>query len=271
MKGKLMEKPEFKHSIAVYLALTFLLTWSFWITGFIIADLSDIFRIIGSLMPSTIAILLINISDGRGSLHRLLGQLLIWNTPPVCYAFVILFTLSSIYLPMWACRMLGVNYFVAVNNQIGGFPLRTPLLALLCFFTVVLFGGPVGEELGWRGFVLPHLRKKVSPLISSIIVGVIWSLWHLPMFWFHVSGYNINFMEYLLETIYLSILFTWLYERSGRSLFLVILFHSVDNFVMALFWNNFMNEWNLYTLLLWCFRLIVLAFLVIDLQKRTVK
>ncbi|BAK97405.1 hypothetical protein OBV_02070 [Oscillibacter valericigenes Sjm18-20] len=265
-----MQKPEFRHSLAVYLTLTFSLTWGFWITGFIINGLSDIFRIIGSLMPSATAILLTNICEGRKNLQRLMRRLLIWKAPPVCYAFVILFTLSSLYLPMWACRMLGANYFVTVNSQIGGLPLHTPLLALLCFFAVVLFGGPVGEELGWRGFVLPHLRKKVRPLISGIIVGIIWSLWHLPMFWFHVSGYEINFMGYLLETIYLSILFTWLYERSGGSLFLVILFHSVDNFVMALCWNDFMNEWSLYTLLLWYFRLVVLSFLIIDLKKRQI-
>lgn len=205
---------------------------------------------------------------GKKSFRQLLKRLLIWKAPPVCYAFVILFTLSSVYLPMWVCRVLGVTYSVAVNNQIGGFPIRTPLLAFLCFFAVVLFGGPVGEEFGWRGFLLPRLRGKVGPLISGLLVGCIWSLWHLPMFWFHISGYDIGFVEYLLETIYLSMLFTWLYERSGGSLFLAILFHSVDDFVMALCWNDFMNEWDLYTLVFWCFRLMVLC-LVIDLKNRT--
>ena len=92
----------------------------------------------------------------------------------------------------------------------------------------MLFGGG-NEEPGWRGFTLPHLQRRYSPLFSSVMIGVVWSLRHLPI---HMNGYYSaglsNFWTRGMLLAY-AILFTWLYNRTGGSLLLAVLYHAVSN------------------------------------------
>jgi membrane protease YdiL (CAAX protease family) len=84
-----------------------------------------------------------------------------------------------------------------------------------------------GEEMGWRGYVLPRLQAKSSALISSLILGVIWGLWHLPKFL--APGNDSSFLLFMLDTIVKAVLYTWLYNNTGGSLLLVTLFHAASN------------------------------------------
>ncbi|MFD3157331.1 CPBP family intramembrane glutamic endopeptidase [Haloimpatiens sp. FM7330] len=253
--------------------MTFLFTWIFWIIAFTSTSLSlnGSFRIIGSFVPSIMSIIFTGYYYGVNGIKRLLKKLTIWRINPLFYAFIFLFTATSIYIPSFICNTVGMNYIIHINNHISSFQLTSPLTILICFFAVMIFGGPVGEELGWRGFVLPKLEKKVNPFISSIILGVIWTCWHIPMFYFHVPGYDISFISYLLETIWLTILFTWLYNNTKGSLLIIILYHSVDNFVMAVCFNDFMEHFNTYSVIFWIMRLIVLLCIVFDMFRKPLK
>jgi membrane protease YdiL (CAAX protease family) len=90
------------------------------------------------------------------------------------------------------------------------------------------------EEIGWRGFALPTLQQRYSPLVASLIVGVIWGLWHLPLAWATIghqqsenpSRYMIRFIVTILP---LSCLATWLFNRSGESIAVASLFHIAIN------------------------------------------
>lgn len=87
------------------------------------------------------------------------------------------------------------------------------------------------EEPGWRGFMLPELQKQYSPLTASLFIAVPWSLWHLPL---HITDFYegsvvMGMLFRTLRTIPLAILFTWLYNRSGGSLLLVVVLHAVHN------------------------------------------
>ena len=87
------------------------------------------------------------------------------------------------------------------------------------------------EEPGWRGFMLPELQKTYSPLSASLLIAVAWALWHLPL---HIAGFYSGpiVMEMalrIIRVIPLSILFTWMYNRSGGSLLLVVVLHAVHN------------------------------------------
>lgn len=93
-----------------------------------------------------------------------------------------------------------------------------------------LFRGGL-EEPGWRGLMLPELQRRFSPLTASIVIAVPWALWHLPL---HISGfYSGPVVEGMVLRIIrmtpLSILFTWLYNRSGGSLLLMVVLHAVHN------------------------------------------
>lgn len=107
-------------------------------------------------------------------------------------------------------------------------PLDTPLLALIVpwlLFEILTNG----EEMGWRGYVLPRLQAKYNALVSSLILGVIWSTWHLPKFL--GTGWNTNqsFSWFTLFSLSAAVLYTWLYNNSRGSLLLVVLFHATQN------------------------------------------
>jgi len=104
------------------------------------------------------------------------------------------------------------------------------LIVVVNFILILLIGGPLGEEFGWRGLALPSLEARFSPLWASLILGVIWAVWHLPLFFISGSAQSsLPFGLYALLTIPLTILITWVYHGSGNSLLLVMLFHAAVN------------------------------------------
>lgn len=104
------------------------------------------------------------------------------------------------------------------------------LLVPVNFFLVLLIGGPLGEEFGWRGLVLPALETRFRPFGASIILGLIWTAWHLPLFFISASAqYGLPFGWFALLTLALCLLLTWVYHGSGDSLLLVMLLHAAVN------------------------------------------
>lgn len=95
--------------------------------------------------------------------------------------------------------------------------------------------GCIGEEIGWRGFLLPQLQERHSPFISSIIAGVLWGVWHL-----NFTGGILGFVLYTITIIEMSILMTWLFNKTKGNLFLMILWHFIFNLSSHVFlWERF--------------------------------
>ncbi|NLA53654.1 MAG: CPBP family intramembrane metalloprotease [Clostridiales bacterium] len=95
--------------------------------------------------------------------------------------------------------------------------------------------GSVAEEIGWRGFLLPRLQKRHSPFISSLIVGILWGVWH-----FNFTGGIAGFIFYTITIIEMSILMTWVYNKSKGSLLLMSLWHLTINITSRVFlWERF--------------------------------
>jgi membrane protease YdiL (CAAX protease family) len=101
---------------------------------------------------------------------------------------------------------------IVLPGALASFQGLAPLdpLPLLALFVYIFFlGGPVGEELGWRGFALPRLQSLHGPLVGSLILGVLWGLWHLPLFWTPWNTLTtLNVVVYVLATICLTIIYT---------------------------------------------------------------
>jgi len=95
---------------------------------------------------------------------------------------------------------------------------------------LLVLGGPLGEEAGWRGFALPRLQASMGPVPASLIIGCVWALWHLPNFMIPQMGtWQGNVWNYLLLAMLLSSIHTAVYNRSSGSLAAVIVLHaSVD-------------------------------------------
>ncbi|MFO0985386.1 MAG: CPBP family intramembrane glutamic endopeptidase, partial [Planctomycetota bacterium] len=85
-----------------------------------------------------------------------------------------------------------------------------------------LIGAALFEEIGWRGFALPHLQRRCSALVSSLIIGLVWALWHFPNFVAFTPSMLAAFVPKLMA---LSLIFTWVYNSTGGSLFAVVLLH----------------------------------------------
>ena len=107
-------------------------------------------------------------------------------------------------------------------------------------------GGPLGEEMGWRGYALDRLQNKYNALTSSLILGVIWAFWHLPLYlWPAASGREgMPFALFFLNVLIQTPIYTWLYNNTKRSLWPVMIFHCFQNNVIFNIFN--MNSGVMY-------------------------
>ncbi|WP_255196878.1 CPBP family intramembrane glutamic endopeptidase [Halorarius litoreus] len=110
-----------------------------------------------------------------------------------------------------------------------------PLAILPALFFATL--PPILEELGWRGYALDRLQLKVSALSASLILGVVWALWHLPLFFIEGSfqhdavGFaTTGFWLVMTGIVVLSVAFTWIYNNTERSILGIIVLHGWVNF-----------------------------------------
>jgi hypothetical protein len=120
------------------------------------------------------AIILVVVEGRKGGLRELLGRFLIWRVGLQWWAFALLFAI----IPSVAALYL--------FNLLGGPPVDwsglLPLYTVVPMFLMLTVAAGIGEEFGWRGFLLPRLQTRHNALISSLIVGVIWAIWHIPLF-----------------------------------------------------------------------------------------
>jgi membrane protease YdiL (CAAX protease family) len=108
--------------------------------------------------------------------------------------------------------------------------LSNPSLILVNFVVILFTGGPLQEEFGWRGYALPRLQERSSALVSSIIIGFLWGLWHLPYFFIGTEiTYAYGIIPQIFTAIMLSILLTWLFNNTGGSILVSLLFHTLFN------------------------------------------
>jgi membrane protease YdiL (CAAX protease family) len=92
---------------------------------------------------------------------------------------------------------------------------------LFYVFAFGLFQGPLAEELGWRGFLLPRLLSKYSPLLASVILGLVWAAWHINMFFSPIS----TLVLFTASAVALSILMTVMFLYTRGSVLLAIVMH----------------------------------------------
>jgi hypothetical protein len=143
-----------------------------------------------------------------------------WEVGARCYLFAVGYTLS-------------VKLFVTGIYRLatGAWP-RFGAVPLYIVPFAILISTPVqsGEEIGWRGFALPRMAQALGLGRASIILGIIWATWHLPLFFLPGSDtYHQSFIVYVIQVTALSVAMAWLWERTGRSLLLTMLMHAAVN------------------------------------------
>ncbi len=185
---------------------------------------------LGGFSPSIAGVLLTWRTGGRTGLRELWRRALQFNLGWSSYGVILL-------LPM---MMLGLR--LAVHMMRGGTILASPLLTqplrLVAFTMAMILGGAVSEEFGWRGFALDRLLGKWRPGAANMILGLSWAFWHGPLFFIPGTAQAargkaiVELALFAAWIIPLTVVFTWLHIRTGRSLFAAVLFHATIN------WTN---------------------------------
>lgn len=253
--------------LAGFFALTFAISWAIW--GALVAlslgidtTAGLVLNVIAMAGPS-IAALILAVAMGRGELQRLRDG---FSPRRVSLPW----TLIALILPLGMIA-------VAIAVSVGAFGAAVPVITVgvigtlaVEFVRVLLLGGPLEEELGWRGFALPRLQEQRSAFSSSVILGAIWGVWHIPLYFVSGTGQEetaasagstFAVTAFVVWTIGLSILFTWLFNQTGGSLIVVLLFHAAVNlgaFVPAAVGSTGAASF-LYALVTWIVALIVAA------------
>jgi CAAX protease family protein len=257
-----------QHEVAAFVALTFAISWAIWslmaLAGLSIASpLGAVLNVIGIAGPS-IAALILAVVLGGGELRRLIDGFSASRISPR-------WAVVAVALPL---LMVAIAIAVSVAALGGSLPvLSAVVLGVLVveFVRVVFLGGPLGEELGWRGFALPRLQLRHRAFEASLLLGLIWGLWHIPMYFVPGTGQFETISNgtspafaigaFVVWTMGLSVLFTWLFNETRGSLVVVILFHASVNlgsFVPAVVGSTGAAS-MLYALITWIVALAVAA------------
>src|SRR5215217_6881270 len=220
-----------QHPLITFFVLAYALTWTLESPLVLLRDsVTDtqglVLIILASNVPSVLGIVLTAIVLGRGALRKLLGRLLIWRVNPLWYLGVVLGPVAL------------VGGVVALNTLLGGpaLSLGMPLVSVAIFFGFSIFpGSALGEEIGWRGYVLPRLQSRMSALSAALLLAPIWALWHLPLWLTGAPGRTpLIYAGFVLSAFALSVLLTWVYNSTGGSLLLVVLLHATYNLPITL-------------------------------------
>lgn len=227
-------------SLFSYFLITFIFSWLFWVpqalastgflqlpsilTGFLFSPFNP-----AAFGPFVSAFLLTYISGGWAEVKILLKR-------GVDYKFK-----KKWYLPIFFLFpfMTGGALLLAILS--GEVPpelsvLSNPLLIGVGFVYIFFLGGPFQEEWGWRGYALDRLQAKWNAFMSSLVLGVIWGAWHLPLFF--ISGTiqsQTPIWGFMILILCGTILFTWIYNNTGGSILAAMLFHTMNNLSFFIF------------------------------------
>jgi membrane protease YdiL (CAAX protease family) len=177
--------------------------------------------------PAFAALALAWAAGGRAGLARLLRPLRAWRIGLGVCVFILLYPFGLRLVAAGLDQALGGPPLVLFASAGAGLPAGNPWLMLPFVFLGVLFQAGLAEEIGWRGFALPRLLARHSPLVASLILGVLWAAWHVhPESWPHLRPI---LPWYGLSVLAFTVVLTWLYLRTGGSLLAAVLLHTVSN------------------------------------------
>lgn len=225
-----------QYPLFTFFVLAIGLTWIFLITdalgshGILPFRLSLPLMVVMGYMPTLAAVIVTRQAEGKEAVRALFRKLLIARVGLRWYLFAI-FGLPIIYAVS-----------VLLFNALGGSPALSMLsermsnlsplqLTLNIVPMFIVIGIVNGEELAWRGFALPRLQARYNALTASLILGVIWTVFHLPLF-FTLTGSSqadMSFVGFLISTTALTVLYTWMYNNTRGSVLMAYLFHAAAN------------------------------------------
>ncbi|HXS83681.1 MAG TPA: CPBP family intramembrane glutamic endopeptidase [Methylomirabilota bacterium] len=217
------EKPGWGE-IATFFLLTFAITWACWIPVAaavpLASPLAQLLVYVGVFSPAITALLLTGTRRGAPGVRALLSR--VWPVR-VAWRWVV-FALGY---------LAGVKLVAALLHRVvtGHWPrFDASALALIPFAIAVSTPVQAGEELGWRGFALPRLAARLGLAPASLLLGLVWATWHLPLFFVRgTDTFGQSFVLYAVQVMAIAAAIAMLYVRTHAGLFLPMLFHAAVN------------------------------------------
>jgi uncharacterized protein len=218
-----------RYSLVIGILLMFTLTWPIDLahSGVLPLQVPFVVYILLGYGFGIASLLMTGLTLGKEGMIVLLKRFLIWRVGWKWYLVAFLLypvILFSAVLLNAALSHTPIDFSEVFAHKIFG-PSANLLLLIVPFFLFDAIAN--GEEIGWRGYVLPSLQTKYNALISSLIVGVIWGIWHLPKFL--APGNDSSFALFMVKIMADAVLYTWLFNNTKGSLLLVTLFHASGN------------------------------------------
>lgn len=223
-----------QHPLFSYFFLAYIISWIVFIPyvlgewGYLQGNYT-FFYLLHVFGPAIAAIIMLSITAGKAGLRELRQRIRQVRVSSKWYLFIL--------LGIPALVMLGIVVQPGAMSSFKGFT-TSVLVGYPFSLVVVFFGVGLGEEPGWRGFALPRMQKQYGALWGTLLLGVLWSCWHLPDFLTASKGggegtglltFLTNFPIFTLAVVSLSVIMTWLYNNTQGSLFIATLAHaSVD-------------------------------------------
>jgi membrane protease YdiL (CAAX protease family) len=218
-----------RHSLVIVITLMFLFTWPVELSnsGLLPFQLPFLVTYLVGYGIVFATLVMTGLTLGRQGVVDLLKRYLIWRVGwnwylapfllvPLIYLIVLILNAAINQAPIDFSTTFASNFFGPDAN-----------LVLLVIPFLISDAITNGEEIGWRGYVLPRLQVKYNALNSSLILGLIWGFWHLlkPAY----IQDPVLFGWFLVQTMALAVVYTWIYNNTKGSLLLVTLFHAANN------------------------------------------
>lgn len=218
-----------RHPVALFLVASFGFSWGLWGLMLLSQHHQLPFRFptnwTGSFGPFFGAVVALALGGEKGELKALFRSLFAWRIGWNWTAFCLLATV--------AVSFLALALFVVSGHPVPTVHAPGPglLLQFLLYFLVIFFlGGPLGEEPGWRGFLQPVLHRRRSPLLASVMIGLVWTAWHVPLLYLEGAAQKgASLVDFGLTVFPCAFLFTAAYLGTAGSLFAALLLHTAIN------------------------------------------
>lgn len=218
-----------RRALVLFFALAYILPWLVW--GTTIAESRGLlsFHIPQSLafwIGLTVATYATAaLTGGWPAVKDILLRLIRWRVQPIWYVVALGVT------GLLSLIAIGIYLVIGGTNQVGVLLSSQDLVPSLLFQTFFFL---LTEETAWRGFALPRLQAGYSALNASLILGVLWGFWHVPLFFIPGSFQStLPFVGFLLAAIAMSIITTWVFNHTHGSVLLVAILHAATDTTIA--------------------------------------
>ncbi len=182
----------------------------------------SIFYAIG---PALAAAIVAQVTHGKTGIGDLFKGLIRWRVGLIWYIIAVFGPVVLITVAQVVTKSLGLTVTIAV-------PPISPSPYIILSFAVNSLANTC-EEIGWRGFALPHLQQRYNALISTFIVGVLWGLWHLPLLFLVGNSMSELPLFWFITIVADTFMYTWIYNSTKGSILIVALLHASGNIVVA--------------------------------------